>query len=882
MNGINEIYHEPPINSIVGISSTFNLTNEDLQKRSSSFLDAQTLQLAGVRRVSNDVGHQILGKEKRIKDEEYAGLAIPYFQFDRDGARRLAEWTVRRDVPDYEKTGDGKQKERRKYMRPPKANALYIPPMLPLELLESNALPFVITEGEFKTAALARAATADFKSDEWRFIPLGLSGVNNFKKKGRNDTPHGVRSVSEELTEFQRIKFDGASVGICFDSDLSDKPAVKAARAALARYLKEKGARVFFVNVPKEFQGKPAKGIDDYLGLVEQSLGTGRAIGEFIDLLDKAQKPKKPTSPVTDNFELIEYGADRAAGVYYTDENGESFRVCSPLKITAETQTARGENYGRLLEWTDSQNRKHRWAMPIEFLHSTGSRLAEYLAANGLEIMPSRRHHEKLAFYIATADTEKTFISTDKIGLHDDCFVLPDATFGESENEIIYQTEYSGHHNFRQSGSLADWQEKISKYCRHNTRLLLAVSAAFAAPLLPIVQMQGGGFHLRGTTSTGKTTSLFVGGSVCGGDGEHGFSQTWKATANGLEIIAAGHNHNLLSLDEIGECNGREIGNVAYMLANGKGKARMTKTIQAGRALSWNLIFLSTGEQTLADKITESGGTVKGGMEIRLCDIEADTGRFGLFEDLHGFANGQLFSDHLRSVSCICYGTALRAFLQWLVESDFDEIRADWHEFKEAFINAVLPNREKIPSEVLRVAARFALVAFGGEMATQAGVTLWEELDAIEALKNVFKQWLEGREGSGQSDTERGIRQVRKFIQNFEQSRFQKLWATDEDRINERVGFVRRIGIGEESEREFLIFPDDFKTICKGFDAKAVANAMKDKDVLIPDREGKTTKPEKISAKLSDKPGKTQRFYVITERIFTFDEEETEAKTANV
>jgi len=167
-------------------------------------------------------------------------------------------------------------------------------------------------------------------------------------------------------------------------------------------------------------------------------------------------------------------------------------------------------------------------------------------------------------------------------------------------------------------------------------------------------------------------------------------------------------------------------------------------------------------------------------------------------------------------------------------------------------------------------------VAFGGEMATQAGVTLWKESDATEALKTVFLQWLGGREGNGQSDIERGIRQVRKYIQNYEQSRFQKLWSTDEEKIIERVGFVRR---NDDSEREFLIFPDDFKSICKGFDPKAVANAMKDKNILQTDGAGKTTKPEKINAKLSDKPGKAQRFYVVTEKIFTFDEE-VETKTA--
>ncbi len=587
----------------------------------------------------------------------------------------------------------------------------------------------------------------------------------------------------------------------------------------------------------------------------------------------------KDESPgaLANGFTIVEESEGKPSGIYYSAGKDDDFRVCSLLKIVAETQTERGENYGRLLEWRDSQNRLHRWAMPVGFVHSTGSKLAEYLASNGLDITPSRKHHEKLALYIATAKTKKTFISTDKIGLHGECFILPDETFGKAENEIIYQTEYDGHHNFKTAGTLENWQQYISRYCPNNTRLLLAVSSAFAAPLLPIVQMQGGGFHFRGPTSSGKTTVAYVGGSVCGGDSEHGFLQTWKATANGLEIISAGHNHNLLCLDEIGECDGREVGNVAYMLANGRGKARMTKTIQAGHSLSWNLIFLSTGEQRLSDKITESGGTVKGGQEIRLCDVEADTGQFGLFENLHEFPSGQAFSDHLRSASCNYYGTALRAYLKWLVELDFDGIRATWHGFKDEFINAVLPDRSKVPSEVLRVAARFALVAFGGEMATRAGITKWIELESAEAVKKIFLQWLSAREGSGQTDVERGMRQVRKYIQNYEQSRFQKLWATDEDRIIERVGFIRK---NDDDDREFLIFPDDFKAMCKGFDTKAIANAMKQREILLPDSAGNTTKPEKITAKLSDKPGKAQRFYVLTEKIFTFDEA-GETKAAN-
>ncbi len=50
--------------------------------------------------------------------------------------------------------------------------------------------------------------------------------------------------------------------------------------------------------------------------------------------------------------------------------------------------------------------------------------------------------------------------------------------------------------------------------------------------------------------STGKSTVLRVASSVWGG---FDYLQSWRATSNGLEGIAAAHNDSLLCLDEIGE-----------------------------------------------------------------------------------------------------------------------------------------------------------------------------------------------------------------------------------------------------------------------------------------------------------------------------------------
>ena len=66
-----------------------------------------------------------------------------------------------------------------------------------------------------------------------------------------------------------------------------------------------------------------------------------------------------------------------------------------------------------------------------------------------------------------------------------------------------------------------------------------------------------------------------VGGSVWGcSDSQQGYLRQWRATSNGLEGVAALHCDSLLVLDEISEVNPREAGLIAYMLANGQGKAR--------------------------------------------------------------------------------------------------------------------------------------------------------------------------------------------------------------------------------------------------------------------------------------------------------------------
>ncbi len=130
---------------------------------------------------------------------------------------------------------------------------------------------------------------------------------------------------------------------------------------------------------------------------------------------------------------------------------------------------------------------------------------------------------------------------------------------------------------------------------------IMAASCAFAGPLLHLLGEAGGGVHLFGQSRRGKSTALHVAASVWGAPRGHTpFARSWRATGNALEATAAEHNDTLLPLDEIGQVEPRELGEVAYMLANGVGKGRAHREGRAKPALTWRMLFLSTGEKRMA------------------------------------------------------------------------------------------------------------------------------------------------------------------------------------------------------------------------------------------------------------------------------------------
>lgn len=447
----------------------------------------------------------------------------------------------------------------------------------------------------------------------------------------------------------------------------------------------------------------------------------------------------EPPENDTPHFEVKEWQKGYRNGVYFVDGDGATW-ICDPLRITAQACDETGHSWGKLLEFSDPAGNKHCWAMPLRLLAGDGNEMRTELLDSGLSIAPGRQAQELLTQYIQSARPKRLARSVERTGWYRGVFVLPDEQIGGTpgNERILLQTSSTTKVAiYAQAGTLENWKDHVAVLCTGNSRLVFALSVAFAAPLLEITGDENGGFHWRGNSSTGKTTLLRAACTVYGGPD---YLCTWHSTTDGLESIAAARNDALLLLDEIGQVDAKEAGAVAYMLTNGHGKQRADRYGLARQRQTWRLLFQSTGENPLTEHMNKAGRRAKTDQETRVADIPANTGEHGAFENLHGHKSGAAFAHTIRRATDSYYGTAVRAFLKVLVTQDRETIRQNIERLITNFLENYVT--QEASRQVSRVARRFALVAAGGELATAFGITGWKEETALEAAATCFQAWL--------------------------------------------------------------------------------------------------------------------------------------------
>ncbi|MND61947.1 DNA primase TraC [compost metagenome] len=541
------------------------------------------------------------------------------------------------------------------------------------------------------------------------------------------------------------------------------------------------------------------------------------------------------------------------------DTRHEWAPISSPIRVLAETSDEHGRGYGRLLEWRDSAGRVRQWAMPVRSLvPRNGDEVFVALLDAGLPFI-ELGHKRKLNAYLMACKPERRITCVERTGWHGRAYVLPQGTIGPDAEGVILQTAGYTASDFTERGTLAEWQQGVAGLAVGNSRLCFALSLAFAAPLLSLVGMEGGGFHLKGESTDGKTTIMKAAASVYGNPDR--YSQTWRATGNAIEGIASRRNDALLCLDELGELDGREAGQVAYMLANGQGKGRSKQDGELRERKAWRLLFLSTGELSLEDHAASAGQRTQAGMEVRTIQIPSDTGHHGAFEWLHGKEGGRIFADTLKANADHQHGTAFRAFVERLA-ADMEPHREHLTGEIKRLAGELTP--KGAGNQVGRAINRFALVAAAGELATRLGVTGWPEGEAIRAVRVCLKAWLAERGHLGNKEDAATLEQVRGFVTAHQYTRFAD-WFDASHRPANMVGY-RKV---EADGVSFIVLPPGWAEITKGRDPKRAAHLCLEAGYLL------TSKDKKRLQRKARLPGMggTVWVYLLTERVLADEAE---------
>ena len=558
---------------------------------------------------------------------------------------------------------------------------------------------------------------------------------------------------------------------------------------------------------------------------------------QLINLQDTAYYPEwrddpqlnEPMTYSDGRFELyhdglffVKYNDDDPANITF---KSKAF-VCSPIEVIAKTRDTSSGTWGRLLQWRDDDGVLHTWSMPLALLQGDAREYRKELASQGLNITTNPKQRSYLDTYIQNYPIHKRALCVDKLGWHEQQYILPDRAIGSDGKQlIVYQSAHAINSTLSQQGDLAQWRDNLCKPLAEQSRFVFSIACAFAGQLLELLEYDGGGFHLLGSSSMGKSLSLKLAASVWGNPDR--YVKTWRSTDNALEGTASEHNDSFLPLDEISECDPKIVGKTVYMLANGHGKGRSTTTGHNRIAKTWRIIFLSNGEESLQNFMAQAGQKTNAGIEVRVAHIDADASK-GLktFDSLVLAKTSEAQADTINELSHAYYGSAGIAWLEHIT-TDKAATTANAGQLVSDFMSQY----SDLTAQAHRVAKRFAMVAAAGEIATQAGITGWQAGQATTAVMTCLDNWLDNYGRDGEHEQRQIIDHIKAFIEQHGSSRFQPCYRNTRLDFEERT--PNRVGYRNMDTGDYYFSKETFNKVCEPFSKSKVLQVLEDADLLL-------------------------------------------------
>lgn len=439
-------------------------------------------------------------------------------------------------------------------------------------------------------------------------------------------------------------------------------------------------------------------------------------------------------------------------GVFESKRKRQECRSSTPIWADCNGTFLSSGDSGVVLAWISGDGELHRRCYPKSLLLSD-TLIAKEMMDRGCGWLPNSRMNNYLASQLQAVVGTRDVGLADRIGwlTHGAkwvyCTGITVICAAGSELDVFPAAGMKT--VFSKRGTLAEWQKHVLDLVIGNKIVLAVLCLGLGSALMPLTGVDNGIFHFKGAKGRGKTTflqvcaSLFANGAQPGQGrmmgGDQPFMRKHYATTNGIEALALQYSGAVLLLDELGEGDGRKLGQEVYMLSSGMGKAAMKADRTLQDQQQWLLHIISTGEVSMSEQIIELGGEMRGGQQDRAADLNLR--RNAIFTELHGRPDERTIAGDLKRACGRYYGTAAEALIRYAVDNAERLARELHHEVEEYAIDLA---PDGVDPGQMRVVKRMAAAAVVGKLAIDAGVLTCAPEDIDEAIEYLVALWHDG------------------------------------------------------------------------------------------------------------------------------------------
>jgi uncharacterized protein (DUF927 family) len=522
----------------------------------------------------------------------------------------------------------------------------------------------------------------------------------------------------------------------------------------------------------------------------------------------------------------------------------------------------------------ERSGRASSFELPRQTLAATGASAIRLLTRAGVHVVRRKAVPEALVQFLYFKPKHE-IIRMPRVGWAQDgshwIFVRPEKVITPADmpqaRDTTHLLDAATRHGLHVAGTAAEWGAEIAAPLQGNSNVALSFATFFAAPLLRFASEPGGGVHLFGVSTIGKTMISDAGQSIYGWPHEiadQAFGVGWGGTEAGFDALALARTDLGLPLDEITLANPHTAEMVVYKVASGTKGPRALSSGHLRETAHASVLVFSTGERSLAQFVPG----LQEGAGKRLVDVPAEIQPGSALETITRdqiHVEGKRLFDAMKRQ----HGAVGLAWQQHLVEVGRARIEADLDQHREHFLTLpeVVAVIEKAHPQVRAVANRFALFAAALRMAIEAGLLPWSVEQADTGIVACMQRWVAQR---GNLDTAgeivRAARRVEADLVAGLSDRFIHLhlsdnrWApiTPADEIKQQTP---KLFDGYAKPDRILIRPEVWRRYCDGFDPAEIAGYFKQRGVLIAG-DSSLSKAEQVI-------GDVGRYYVLAREALT-------------